>query len=71
MAKKEIRPISIPDLIVERYNTEEVVAFLTTKLKNYNNRMGAEYADRELTIYLSILDALNKKLGGGAGPTIL
>lgn len=71
MAKKEIRQINLADLIVERYNPEEVVAFLANKIKAYNNRMGAEYADREMKIYTDILDALNKKMGGGQGPAIL
>lgn len=68
MATKEI---NLPELIAERYETKDIVAFLLTKLKNYNNRSGAEYADQELAIYISIMDALNKKLGGGNGPTIL
>jgi len=68
MASKEI---NIPELIVERYEVKDIVAFLLTKFKTYNNRDGVEYADRELSIYISILDALNKKLGGGNGPTIL
>lgn len=68
MASKEI---NIPELIVERYEVKDIVAFLLTKFKAYNNQDGVEYADRELNIYISILDALNKKLGGGNGPTIL
>lgn len=68
MATKDI---NLPELIAERYETKDIVAFLLTKLKNYNNRDGVEYADRELSIYISILEALNKKLGGGNGPTIL
>lgn len=68
MASKEI---NIPELIAERYEVKDIVAFLLVKLKAYNNQNGAEYADRELNIYISILDALNKKLGGGNGPTIL
>ena len=68
MASKDI---NLPELIAERYEPKDIVAFLLIKLKSYNNRDGAEYADRELAIYISILEALNKKLGGGNGPTIL
>lgn len=68
MASKEI---NLPELIVERYEVKDIVAFLLSKLKTYNNRDGAEYADRELGIYISIMEALNKKLGGGNGPVIL
>lgn len=71
MAKKEIRQINLAELVVERYEPKEVVAFLASKLKAFNNQNGAEYADRELKIYTDILDALCKKMGGGQGPTIL
>ncbi len=71
MASKENRPINLSEIIVERYEPKEIVAFLTTRLKEYNLRNGPEYVDRELSIYLQILDALNKKMGGGTGPVIL
>lgn len=71
MKRKEIRQINIADLVVERYDPEEVVAFLTAKLKTYNNRNGAEFVDRELAMYVDILDALNRKMGGGQGAIIL
>lgn len=69
--KKEVRQINLAEIIAERYEPKEIVAFLATKLKAYNMRNGAEYMDRELDIYLQILSALNKKMGGGTGPTIL
>lgn len=71
MKKKEIRQINIADLVVERYDPEEVVAFLVSKLKSYNVRNGQEFADRELAGYIQILEALSRKMGGGSGAVIL
>lgn len=65
------REVSIPTIIVENFDTKDVVAFLTDKFKQYNLRGGKEFEDRELAIYISILDALNKKLGGASGSIIL
>lgn len=65
------KEISIPTLIVNNFETKDVVAFLATKFKQYNLRNGKEYEDPELAIYISILDALNKKLGGASGSIVL
>lgn len=65
------KEISIPTLIVNNFETKDVVAFLTTKFKQYNLRGGKELEDKELAIYISILEALNKKLGGASGSIVL
>lgn len=65
------KEINIPTLIVNNFETKDVVAFLTTKFKQYNLRGGKEMEDPELAIYISILDALNKKLGGASGSIVL
>ncbi len=57
------RTINIAEQIVGNFTTEEVVDFLDQKLRQYNQR--EEKADPELAIYISVLTALNKKLGGG------
>ena len=69
--KEEVRQINIPELIVERYEPKEIVAFLATKIKAFNNQNGTEYASRELKMYTAILDALNRKMGGAQGTSIL
>lgn len=71
MAEKEARQINIPQLIIERYEPKEIVAFLVPKMKAVNNRNGVEYADREMKLYIEILEALNKKMGGSSSATIL
>lgn len=65
------REISIPTLIVNNFDTKDVVAFLTAKFKQYNGRCGKEGEDQELAIYISILEALSKKLGGTSGSIVL
>ncbi len=65
------KEINIPTLIVNNFETKDVVAFLTTKFKQYNLRDGKELEDPELAIYISILEALNKKLGGTSGSIVL
>jgi len=66
---KNNREISIPTLIVENFRTEEVVAFLTDKIKKYNNRYG--HPDPELDIWVGVLDALNRKLSGGSKSNVI
>lgn len=63
------REISVPTLIVENFRTEEVVAFLTDKIKKYNNRYGSP--DPELELWIQVLDALNRKLNGGSKSNVL
>lgn len=66
---KNNREISIPTLIVENFRTEEVVAFLTDKIKKFNHRYNSP--DPELEIWVQVLDALNKKLNGGSKSNVI
>ena len=58
---KALKTINIAELVVESYDTEDVVAFLCERLKRYNT---GDKQDAELGLYVSILSELNDKLGG-------
>lgn len=58
------KEVNIPELVIKNHDTKEVVAFVTARLKKYNS---GESQSAELGMYIDILDALNKKLGGGSG----
>lgn len=63
-----MKEIDIPKLVIEKHTTEEIVCFLTARLKKYNS---GDNQSAELSLYVDIIDALNKKLGGGSGRSVL
>ncbi len=67
----EDKSINIPKLINKSYEPKDVVAFVVDKMRQYNCRMGKEYADRELELYIDILDELGNKLGSKKSKVIL
>lgn len=68
------RDIDIAKDIVEKYETKEIISFVTKKLRNYN-RKGTENdynrQDPELQLYIDIMIALDNKLSSTSSPSML
>ncbi len=67
----EDKSINIPKLINKSYEPKDVVAFVVDKMRQYNCRSGKEYEDKELALYIDILDELGNKLGSKKSKVIL
>lgn len=57
--ERSLKNIDIASTIVENYDTESIVVFLSQKLQRYNSGEGK---DEELAIYIDILRKLAEKL---------
>lgn len=68
------RDIDIAKDIVEKYNTKEIISFVTKKLRSYN-RKGTENdcnrQDPELQLYIDIMIALDNKLSSTSSSSML
>lgn len=68
------RDIDIAKDIVEKYETKEIISFVTKKLRYYN-RKGTEKdyntQDPELQLYIDILIALDNKLSSATNSSML
>lgn len=61
----ELRDINISKDIVAKYKTEEIIRFVTAKLKKHNRNSDDNCVnDSVLQFYIDILDELDKKLNG-------
>ena len=67
----EDKSINIPKLVNKSYEPKDVVAFVVDKMRQYNCRNGKEYEDKELALYIDILDELGEKLGSKKSKVIL
>jgi len=63
--------INIPQLVTKSHEPKDIVAFVATKLEQYNRRAGKEFEDKELALYIDILYATAEKLGSKKKQVIL